>query len=772
MSGTISGIHLSPVQLTPGVYADPVTVTGVINVTSAASALYAATPWSIDNLGAVFSTGTGSFRGVFLKDGGYVLNAAGGTIEAALHAVLATGAAATVVNAGYISDATRGAVVLLAGGAITNASSGVVVAGGTVPANAGDGLYVTGGLGTIVNEGSVFADGAQGLVLYAGGVITNQVGGFVSAHGNAIYVMHAPATAFNAGTLIAKFHTGIDLGAGGAMTNEATGMIRAYKAGFYGYTTSSVGLTNYGTIISQTNFGARLRDGGTVFNARGALLTGAKNGVYAGYRQPTTVTNDGVVIGTTASGIAMYGGGTVSNAGTIAGFNGVFGTSFALTIDNTGTIEAVGRNNGIQLNAGGYVVNHTGGTIIGAQQGVLAITAAATAINAGLIEGASVTGVALNAGGLFVNEAGGVVVGAGLGAGFLSGSGTITNAGTINVTAGLYAVDFAAGFTDRLVVEPGAVFGGEVIGGNISGSTATSTLEFGAGRGTLAGIGSTVVDFAALTFDAGAAWLASGDAAGLAAGQAISGFAAGDTIEITGLAASYQAFSGGTLSLTGGTTLDLSGPARVRVSNSGGNTFITACFATGTRLLAEGGARAVETLRAGERLATASGRLATIRWVGFRRLDLRRHASPHDVMPVRVSAGALGEGLPLRDLVLSPDHAVLIDGALVPVRYLVNGTSITQETRGQVTYWHVELDRHDVVLAEGAPCESYLDTGNRAAFENAEGPMELHPDFARRVWNESGCAEILTDAGAARLRAIHTALAARGARARRQAISP
>ena len=210
----------------------------------------------------------------------------------------------------------------------------------------------------------------------------------------------------------------------------------------------------------------------------------------------------------------------------------------------------------------------------------------------------------------------------------------------------------------------------------------------------------------------------------------------------------------------------------MKVSNSGGNTFITACFATGTRLLAEGGARAVETLRAGERLATASGRLAAIRWVGFRRLDLRRHASPHDVMPVRVSAGALGEGLPLADLVLSPDHAVMIDGALVPVRYLVNGTSIRQETRGQVTYWHVELDRHDVVLAEGAACESYLDTGNRGAFENADGPMELHPDFARRVWSESGCAEILTDAGAARLRAIHTALAARGARARRQAISP
>ncbi len=79
--------------------------------------------------------------------------------------------------------------------------------------------------------------------------------------------------------------------------------------------------------------------------------------------------------------------------------------------------------------------------------------------------------------------------------------------------------------------------------------------------------------------------------------------------------------------------------------------------------------------------------------------------------------GAFGEGRPNRDLWLSPDHAVFVDGALIPVRHLVNGGAIVQELRDEVTYSHVELGRHDVVLAEGVLCETYLDTGNRPAFD-------------------------------------------------------
>jgi hypothetical protein len=82
-------------------------------------------------------------------------------------------------------------------------------------------------------------------------------------------------------------------------------------------------------------------------------------------------------------------------------------------------------------------------------------------------------------------------------------------------------------------------------------------------------------------------------------------------------------------------------------------------------------------------------------------------------------AGALGGKLPSRDLLLSPDHTVSVGGALIPIRHLINGSTIVQEPIDEVTYYHVELETHDVVVAEGLPCESYLDTGNRAAFNDS-----------------------------------------------------
>ena len=63
-----------------------------------------------------------------------------------------------------------------------------------------------------------------------------------------------------------------------------------------------------------------------------------------------------------------------------------------------------------------------------------------------------------------------------------------------------------------------------------------------------------------------------------------------------------------------------------------------------------------------------------------------------------------------------------------------------------MTYWHVELDTHDVVLAEGLACESFLDTGNRAAFENAGSTIQLFASFARdvaSVWEQDACAPLV-----------------------------
>jgi hypothetical protein len=145
--------------------------------------------------------------------------------------------------------------------------------------------------------------------------------------------------------------------------------------------------------------------------------------------------------------------------------------------------------------------------------------------------------------------------------------------------------------------------------------------------------------------------------------------------------------------------------------------FTVVCFASGTRIETPDGEVAVEDLREGQRVVSALGGTVPVIWLGHFRADSRLHPRPQEVWPVRISAGAFGRALPRRDLTLSPDHSVFVDGTLIPVRYLVNGTTIRQQGVDAITYWHVELPAHGVLLAEGLACESYLDTGNRFTFE-------------------------------------------------------
>lgn len=169
-----------------------------------------------------------------------------------------------------------------------------------------------------------------------------------------------------------------------------------------------------------------------------------------------------------------------------------------------------------------------------------------------------------------------------------------------------------------------------------------------------------------------------------------------------------------------------------------------ACFAAGTRIRTARGEVAVEALRPGDRvIAARSGRHAPVRWIGHRRLAPARHPRPWDVNPVRIRAGALGPGCPVRDLLLSPDHALFLGGILVRARDLMNGATVVQEDAAEITYYHVELDRHDVLFAEGAPAEGFLDTGNRAAFENGGAAAMAHPEFSRTVWTRDACAELV-----------------------------
>jgi hypothetical protein len=147
------------------------------------------------------------------------------------------------------------------------------------------------------------------------------------------------------------------------------------------------------------------------------------------------------------------------------------------------------------------------------------------------------------------------------------------------------------------------------------------------------------------------------------------------------------------------------------------------CFVSGTLIRTKHGNVAVDALKVGELAVTSSGEARPIVWIGHGRVE----RPTRDECPIRIRAGAFGGDRPGRDLLLSPGHAVCVahgtEEVFVPAWALVNGATIVREEVPTVTYWHVELESHDVILAEGLPCESYLDMGNRAFFGRAYGRL-------------------------------------------------
>ena len=172
-----------------------------------------------------------------------------------------------------------------------------------------------------------------------------------------------------------------------------------------------------------------------------------------------------------------------------------------------------------------------------------------------------------------------------------------------------------------------------------------------------------------------------------------------------------------------------------------------ACFAAGTEIATPHGPCAVERLRIGDAVLCHPDRAPRpVTWLGHRRIDCAGHADPDSIRPVRIRAHAFARGRPGRELFLSPDHAVFDGARLIPVKYLIDGEAIAQIEADRVTYWHVELAEHAILLAEGLPTESYLDTGNRAQFAGT--------GIAGRVrsWDEACAPLCLSGPPVARLR--------------------
>ena len=178
------------------------------------------------------------------------------------------------------------------------------------------------------------------------------------------------------------------------------------------------------------------------------------------------------------------------------------------------------------------------------------------------------------------------------------------------------------------------------------------------------------------------------------------------------------------------------------------------CFAEGTRIATARGEVAVEDLRVGDLVVTPHGNAALqpVVWIGRSTVNVARQRNRALAAPILIKAGALADGVPCRDLRVSPEHAMFLDGHLVPARLLVNGTSIVQELWcPEVTYWHVELPSHGLLVAEGAVSESYFDDGNRKHFDNY-GITTLFKDFeserGNRRYAEAACYPLLLEGAA------------------------
>ncbi|AQS83724.1 MAG: Hint domain-containing protein [Acetobacter aceti] len=153
------------------------------------------------------------------------------------------------------------------------------------------------------------------------------------------------------------------------------------------------------------------------------------------------------------------------------------------------------------------------------------------------------------------------------------------------------------------------------------------------------------------------------------------------------------------------------------------------CYCPGTLIATAEGETPVEALEIGDLVRTASGALRPIRWIGRRAYDGVFARGNPDLIPVTFEKGSLGHNLPKRALTVSPLHAMFVERYLIPAHCLVNGGSIHFASIGErVEYIHIELESHDLLLAEGAPSESFVDDGSRGMFHNAGTFAELYPD--------------------------------------------
>ena len=705
------------------------------------------------------------------------------TVGSALYTLTSAGVS-TIYGNNFIYGGGYGpngapATLTLASNVTINEASVTSTKSGTITHHAQfDQISAGAGVGdTLINQGTIIAAQVLGDFDIEGQFLINQ-GNIALSGGGTLEINtgeqgpgYASYVATNTGT-ITSVNSYVELGgtltAGFLQHFTATGghtYLQSYgyaynKGGSFSVGSGATGVANQ-ILLGGTIIGGTIVDSGNGLVADGGALDGV---IYQGnlnvqddatYRDGyTNVENLYIWDGITLEGAGGSGASTVTvNSANLYGGQSAGGTATGSTTISNAVIN-LGDTAGTSITLGTSTVAldptigegplYAGTFTLGAST-ILNTVGTQGTLTAGTIAG----NVFSNLGTINADTLGGT----------LSITGPeFSNAGVVNISAGATIKD-----TTTTVLNTGTIddAGTLIVTGNLAGNgtldvagTASiagsldpsQSIYFGSGTGDLI-LGTAEGLTNAITVAANAEIEFAGITITSATAAPVSGSEYDITVTATGASGAIS------FSLTDVTTSTGLAPVLSFGTATDGNAYldIQPCFAQGTRVATPHGDVAVENLIEGDMVLTVSGGAKPVKWIGHRHVDCRTDQSPAEYWPVRIARNAFGPARPHTDLLLSPDHAVFVDGALIPAKHLINRVSITQEPRAHITYWHVELDQHDAILAEGLPCETYLDTGNRTAFANAD-VVALRPSFERpaedvwaAAWADKACGPLVQD---------------------------
>jgi len=677
---------------------------------------------SVTNAATVNVSSGGTLNGVTLNGAGAAVELAAGAAVSG-YAYVGSGDLFNALGTNITGNATvngtglfgifPGAGITIAGGNIAKA---VDLGSLTITGSFTNQIYLAGNLG----ETNIYQVGSGGnaVVDFAGtsdaGTITN----FGSTDDIILGSNILPIPSAGAGILLSYSGTTLTV-----TETNAAGMSLASTHLLVSLATldSAVFENFYGTNGINIELAASNPHTGFTFTTTGAFAAGSN---FSGGLSPgnTIAATESVTI---ASGTAALSG-TVTDAGLLSIASGA-AVTVAGKFSDAGTITGAGA---LSVASGGTLAITAGHSAI--LSGALTDTGLIAVASGGVV---SAAGTIAGAGNLSIASGGAATIG-----GF--GSNTVTDDGTLNVIG-------------SLAVAGTNIFTSAVIAGSIDMTgTSNGVVTFsGASSAELITLAS-VTDFAV----GDSIILGTSLISGLKAGDAINVSESGNQLNIADYTALANSASESVIrfniSGAGGAAIGLgTGNPHLVVSSVSGVGYVITdvpCFAAGTRILSTQGEIAVEHICQGDTLITALNRTrgtSHVIWTGQRSIDIARNPRPETVLPVRITAHAFGPGVPKRDLRLSPHHAVYIDGHFFQAIDLVNGSTIFQEKATKsVVYYHIELESHNVILAENLPSESFMDYDNRFMFEDpfAPIPLTLLPAFGPK--GDAGlCAPLVRD---------------------------